>query len=318
MKHSLTPNRVEIASDFLNPLTQKKDLVCTEGSEWKSWRSRLNPGFSPRNVTALLPELVEEVLVFTNGIKKLAGKDGSWGQVFQMEEKAMNLTFDVIIRAAVDSRLHQQKQDTDTPVKAALLEQLEQMGRMSNVARGLLHSFTPRGSSDIAKNNAALHDFFMPKVQDRIDSGTRAHGKRTIVDLALKQFEEERGDMGGAKPDAEFLDTLMSNLKIFLFAGHDTTATTICWMFKSLQDNPECMEKLRAEHNSVIGPDVQKAHEVILASPHLLYALPYTLAVIKETLRKYPLAATLRDGNRDFFLTVPGSPLRYPTDGFAL
>jgi cytochrome P450 len=192
------------------------------------------------------------------------------------------------------------------------------MGRVSNIARGMFHSFNPHGFSAVTKNNNVMRDFFMPRVQDRISSGTQANGKRTIVDLALKQFEVESTAKDSAKPDAEFLEKLLSNLKTFLFAGHDTTATTICWMFKSLQDNPKCLEKLRAEHTSVLGPDADKAHEIILESPHLLYALPYTLAVIKETLRMYPLAATLRQGSPDFFLTAPGSPIRYPTDHFAI
>jgi cytochrome P450 len=157
----------------------------------------------------------------------------------------------------------------------------------------------------------------MPKIEERLQSGVQATKKRTIVDLALKQFDEEDGTHG-AKPNAEFLDILLSNLKAFLFAGHDTTASTICWMVKLLQDNPDCLAKMRAEHTAVLGSDPDKAHDTILASPHLLYALPYTLAVIKETLRLYPLAATLRQGSPDFFLTAPGSPLQYITDGFAL
>ncbi|KAH6659217.1 vera protein [Truncatella angustata] len=310
--------KAKMGTDFLAPLTQKKDIVSVEGEEWKSWRSRLNPGFSPRNVTALLPELVEEALVFIDGLKKLTGKDGSWGPVFQLEEKTMNLTFDIIIRATTNLRLHQQTRGFDTPLKAALLDQLEQMGRVANPARGLIHSLTPHASSAVHKNNKVMHDFFMPKVQDRIQSGLKAGGKRTIVDLALKQFDDEAGTQDAAKPDAEFLDSLLSNLKAFLFAGHDTTATTLCWMFKELQDNPDCLAKLREEHTNVLGPDVERAHEVILASPHLLYALPYTLAVIKETLRLYPLAAALRQGSAHYFLTVPGSPIRYPTQGFAM
>jgi hypothetical protein len=86
--------------DFLRPLTKRKDLVSTEGEVWKTWKSRFSPGFSSRNITALLPELVEEVLVFVQGLTKLAGTDGNWGPVFQLEEKTINLTFDVIIRAA--------------------------------------------------------------------------------------------------------------------------------------------------------------------------------------------------------------------------
>ncbi|KAI1849373.1 hypothetical protein JX266_004868 [Neoarthrinium moseri] len=309
--------KAKIGRDFLKPLTNNRDIVSTEGDEWKTWRTRLNPGFSSRNVAALLPELVEEVLVFVDELRKLSGNNGAWGPVFQLEEKTTNLTFDVIARATIDTRLHEQTRKTGSPLKTALLDQAEQMGKAANASRGIIHAFTPWASSSIGMNNKAMYDFFMPKVQDRLASGSQSSRKRTIVDLALKHFDEEDGQ-GTLPPDAEFLDKLLSNLKAFVFAGHDTTATTICWMFKCLQDHPDCLAKMREEHASVLGPDTEKAHEVILAASHLLYALPYTQAVIKETLRLYPLVAALRDGSPEFFLTAPGSSFRYPTDGFSM
>jgi cytochrome P450 len=217
-----------------------------------------------------------------------------------------------------DLRLNEQSTVSSSPFKLAFVDQIKQMGAMANIARGLAHFLTSSGESVISKNNRVMHDVLMPKVYDRLASGAQAGGKQTILDLALKQFDVENTGGKGAKPDAEFLDALLSNLKVFVFAGHDTTATTICWMFKVLQDNPAILAKMRAEHTAVLGPDSKNVHEVVLASPHLLYALPYTLAVIKETLRLYPLAATIRDGSAEFFLTVPGSSVQYPTEGFAM
>lgn len=89
----------KLITNYMKPLTGITDIVSVHGQVWKTWRSRFNPGFSSRNVTALLPELVEEALVFVQGLKKLAGEDGAWGPVFQLEEKTTNLTFDVIVRA---------------------------------------------------------------------------------------------------------------------------------------------------------------------------------------------------------------------------
>lgn len=97
--------KAQMGIDFLFPLTGGKDIATTDLANWKLWRSRLNPGFSSRNVAALLPELVEEALVFINELESLAGKDGSWGPVFQLEQKTMNLTFDVIVRASVYNTL---------------------------------------------------------------------------------------------------------------------------------------------------------------------------------------------------------------------
>lgn len=90
-----------VATEFMYPLTGNVDLVSSEGELWKKWRSRFSPGFSPRNLIALLPELIEEAQVFVDGLKSLAGKNGEWGPVFQLEEKTTNLTFDIIVRASV-------------------------------------------------------------------------------------------------------------------------------------------------------------------------------------------------------------------------
>lgn len=86
---------------FLGPLTSGIDIVCTEGQIWKTWRSRFSPGFSQRNLTALLPEVIEEANVFVEGLREMAGKGGAWGSVFQLEKRTINLTFDIICRAAL-------------------------------------------------------------------------------------------------------------------------------------------------------------------------------------------------------------------------
>lgn len=97
--------KFKMVVEFLKPLTGGKDIVSTNGPAWKLWRSRFNPSFAPRKVLALLPELIEEVELFVDLLKEKAGRSTShgnaWGQMFQLHEKTVNLTFDVILRAAV-------------------------------------------------------------------------------------------------------------------------------------------------------------------------------------------------------------------------
>lgn len=45
--------------------------------------------------------MLEEMQIFTGLIKDKAGKDGAWGQVFQREEAAMDLTVNVVCRTTV-------------------------------------------------------------------------------------------------------------------------------------------------------------------------------------------------------------------------
>ncbi|KAK6953596.1 hypothetical protein Daesc_005901 [Daldinia eschscholtzii] len=313
---SLPKDRV--TTDFMQPLTQNLDIVSTEGEQWKKWRSMFNPGFSQRNLTALLPELIEEAQIFANGLKDQAGKGGEWGPVFQLEKRTINLTFDIIMRASVDVRLHEQSSPSTSPFKAALVDQIQLMGKLSKSASALypIRAFWHRAA--IERNDQAMREFLLPQIEKRLHSDVNASQKKTIVDLAMKHVNKENAGAFKEKLDADFVDKLIANLKAFIFAGHDTTSSTICFMVKLLQDNPECLAKLRAEHDSVLGPDPEKAMDVLIASPHLLYSLPYTLGVIKETLRLFPLAATVRDSDHipGFSVTVPGSPTRYPMEGF--
>lgn len=91
-----------ITRTFLEPLTANLDMTSADGAQSKLWRARFNPSFSPRNITLVIPELIDEILVFKDILTGLAGQQvDSWGEVFQLEERTTNLTFDVILRATL-------------------------------------------------------------------------------------------------------------------------------------------------------------------------------------------------------------------------
>jgi cytochrome P450 len=77
------------------PFTENRDLVSSEGQQWKKWRARFNPAFSTKNLTALIPAMLEEVLVFRDWMKRAAEK----AEVFLLEDHIMNMTIDVMGRA---------------------------------------------------------------------------------------------------------------------------------------------------------------------------------------------------------------------------
>ncbi|KAI0100910.1 vera protein [Nemania sp. FL0031] len=306
--------KVGMVKQYIKPLTSSIDIFCTEGLAWKTWRSILNPGFSNRNLMTMVPEIIEEVTVFVKELKKTSGPNGTWGSVFQLEQKTTNLTFDVICRAIVDMRLRQQSSASDTPLKTALLDQLRLMGIMTNAARATLLGRMPWHTAAIANNNRVMRNILLPQIQAKLEEEVNHAQRKTIVDLAVESFHKADRQAARGKQSG-FVETLIANLKIFLFAGHDTTSSSICFMFKLLQDNPQTLATLRKEHDDVLGPDPEKAAQVLTVSPQLLSSLPYTLGVIKETLRLHPLAGTIRECAPDFYLT-DDSNTQYPMDGF--
>ncbi|KAK7911554.1 hypothetical protein PG985_014035 [Apiospora marii] len=314
--------KVDIVTTFFGPLTSGLDILTNEDCLWKTWHSRFNPGFSQRNLTTLVPEIVEEVSVFVERLKQGAsrGEDG-WGPVFQLQERAIDLTFDVIGRAALDMRLQSQSEKSDKDLRSILVDQIRLMDMFQNVGQGRLIGRWPWHDRAIACNNKAMRDILYPQIQRKLLSDSKASLlKATVLDLALKHVDADGAAAGTTKeePTKEFIEQLISNLKVFLLAGHDTTAATMCFMTKLLQDHPDCLDKLRAEHDTVLGPDPAQAAPVLIASPHLLHSLQYTLGVIKETLRLYPLAATVRKSYLGYHLTGADSTVQYPMEGFGL
>jgi len=182
----------------------------------------------------------------------------------------------------------------------------------------------PRRALAIARNTRVMRDYLVPFIQQRI-SGDETGDSKTVVDLALETFRDEPGHAGQTRPqqrqpDAGFIDVVVSQLKAFLFAGHDTTATSICWVLHVLAKNPTARGRVRAEHDAVLGP-VAATEARLRDSPHLLNALPYTLAVLKETLRLYPVVGPIRDGRAGTTFSVAGwgghsVPREWPTEGF--
>jgi cytochrome P450 len=81
-------------------------------------------------------------------------------------------------------------------------------------------------------------------------------------------------------------DEIIANLYIFLVAGHETTAHTLCFTFALLALYPEEQEKL-FEHIKSVIPDGQKL------TYEQMPLLTYSMAVFNETLRMFPPATSI-------------------------
>jgi cytochrome P450 len=117
---------------------------------------------------------------------------------------------------------------------------------------------------------------------------------RAVLHLALKGRELTPSVLGEAS----------DQVRNFIFAGYETTSTTIQWMayYLSLHSNSAIVDELIAEHDRVLGPveDQDGGRAMLLTDP----VMPYTDAFIKETLRLQPPGGTAR--------WIPPSPADKP------
>jgi len=168
-------------------------------------------------------------------------------------------------------------------------------------------------------NNRVMKNYLLPHIRRGISEYGKIEGYKTVTNLAVKAYlKEVKPSSSADNIDPGFIDMAIAQMKMFIFAGHDTTAGALSFAYHLLWKNPTTLATLRAEHDAVLGSDVAKAAANITASPQLLNKLPYTSAVIKETLRLFPPVGTVRQGRKDFFLIHPDTGIRYPTDGFMI
>lgn len=157
----------------------------------------------------------------------------------------------------------------------------------------------------------ALDERFANRPEKSTSNGT---GKRhrPVIDLALDAYLDEE-NVKSTTIDATFKSFATDQIKIFMFAGHDTTSSTICYVARTLSNHPDAMRKVRTEYDDVFGKDIKQTAQKVKDNPYLLNKLPYSVAIIKEILRLYPPASSVRKGMPGFFLHHDGK--QYPTEG---
>ena len=134
------------------------------------------------------------------------------------------------------------------------------------------------GRKRVAESIALLDDLIFSMIARRRERGPR-EGASDLLDLLLAAKDTD-GD-GAGLSDREIRDELLT---LFL-AGHETTAHALTWTFILLAQNPDAERALHEELDRVLdgrAPTFEDAER-----------LPYTLQVIKESMRLYPPAYTL-------------------------
>lgn len=173
----------------------------------------------------------------------------------------------------------------------------------------------------IWNNNRILRNEIIPHIRRQLLEINNVGGPRTIGRLAIEGHLKEEGFSVDTKDlllDDKFLRVALAQIEIFLIAGHDTTASTLCYAYYCLYRNPAMADRVREEHDQVLGPDQSQAAAAIANDPSVLHRLPYTAAVIKETLRLFPPLASTRAGSHSLQLVNPETNQRFPTEGFIL
>ncbi|KAI9796323.1 MAG: hypothetical protein M1835_004314 [Candelina submexicana] len=304
-KHSL-PKHPDLRN-FLYPLANGLDIVTMEGPMWKKWRNIYNPGFSLAHLMTLTPVIVRETLIFCENLQHYVERK----ERFQMKTLTDKLAIDIIGTVILDTELNTQR--SQNVMVDSLKRQIRWLVFGSKINpwerwhpfRPLVHWYSRRQINNYLYKELDRH------MLEQQDPNTAT--SKSIVSLALQTYLAE--DDTKSAIDSTFRTFAISQIKLFLFSGHDTTGSTMCYIFYLLSTNLEILKRVRNEHSETFGSDPLATTQKLKEEPYLLNQLPYTVAVIKETMRLFPAASSLRGGEPGFNVSDTEGRV-FPTDGF--
>ncbi|KAI1758533.1 cytochrome P450 [Hypoxylon sp. FL1150] len=293
-----------LVGGFLEKLLGKNNMVTLEGARWKSVRSIFNPGFSPTNIMSLADVIVDASLAYCELIREKA----QTGELFELEDYLTKLTIDVIGRVVLDTDMSALRKPH--PISKLFRERVRLMPPSDAVFPWQAVDFLRPLKLFI--NGRKLNREISKELDDKIyrrakeiadeqEKGTGVPKKRSVVDLALAAYEKE-ASVGGSEvrittsqdlPRA-LREDIIDSVKTFIFAGHDTTSSTLCWANYLLQRHPEVYAKLKAELDTFLPGKLAETAAKIKAEPYIVNKLEYTTAVLREALRIFPPASTIR------------------------
>ncbi|KAI9801595.1 MAG: hypothetical protein M1825_003274 [Sarcosagium campestre] len=299
-----------IVKKFVSHLVGQDSMLTADGEAWKKSRSLFNAGFSIGHLMTLTSPIVDDVLTFCDKLEGYAQND----ELFILEEATTRMTIDIIGRVVLD--VHLDAQNTENDLMTAF--------RTSVLWTPKASEFNPLMNLNPLRPLIAWWcekrmDRYVEKVlEDRLasqpKSSTSKGRRKPAIDLALEEYLAQNEEGRAFATDRYFKRQVLDNMKTFIFAGHDTSSSTICYVYHLLNLHPHCLTAVSDEHDQVFGKNPHDAADMIKADPHLLNQLPYTLAVIKEVLRLFPVADTARRGQKGINVTHNGRTI--PTEGF--
>ena len=237
-------------------------LPLIDGDFWLRERRLLQPAFHRER----LGKLATTVSVVIDSFVQAWEQKARDKQAIDMDDEMMRLTLTVIIKSMFSA-------DIDDKIKS--------LSHAFNVASKFMlwrsqQMWAPPLSVPIPRNveyNRALkvlNETIYPLIAD-----SRKNPKDDLLGMLLAMRDQDTGE---GMTDQQARDEVVT----IFFAGNETTAASMTWLFYLLSQHPEVEEKLRAEIKSVLdgrGPAFADLSKLV-----------YMQQVLHETLRLYPAA----------------------------
>ncbi|XP_068593513.1 cytochrome P450 3A40-like [Cebidichthys violaceus] len=259
-------------------------VSIAEDDQWRRIRSVLSPSFTSGRLKEMFGIMKHHSAILTSSMKKKADKD----EPLELKEFFGPYSMDVVTSTAFSVDIDSLNNPSDpfvTNIKKMLKFDLFNplflivafFPFMGPILEKMEFSFFP----------TSVTDFFYAALK-KIKSNRENSKQKSRVDfLQLMIDSQKNNDLSQNEPNKGLSDhEILSQAMIFLFAGYETSSSSLAFLAYNLATNPHVMKRLQEEVDSTFpnkGPVEYQA----------LMQMEYLDSVINESLRLYPIAPRL-------------------------
>jgi cytochrome P450 len=234
-------------------------LLRLEGSVHRQRRRMLAPAFMPKRIASYADEMVERARVSAERILQQPQLD--------VGEEATRVTMEIVAKTLFDAEVSDDAENVGAALTDAMRCMMDAMMGVVPLPPQVPSPSNLRARRAIKRLDAVIYRMIRERRQAAVERGD-------LLSILLAARDQ---DDGSALDDRAVRDEAMT---LFL-AGHETTANTLTWALYLLGQHPSLRQRVEREVDALGGRRLGVAD---------LPALPFTLQVIKETLRLMPPA----------------------------
>ncbi|XP_040042234.2 cytochrome P450 3A40 isoform X2 [Gasterosteus aculeatus] len=259
-------------------------VSIAEDDQWRRIRSVLSPSFTSGRLKEMFDIMKHHSANLTSSMKKKADKD----EPLELKEFFGPYSMDVVTSTAFSVDIDSLNNPSDPFV--ANIKKMLKFDFFSPVF--LIVAFFPFMAPIMEKMEfsffpKSVTDFFYAALQKIKSNRVHSEQKSRVDFLQLMIDSQKNIDLSKEESNKGLSDhEILSQAMIFLFAGYETSSSSLSFLAYNLATNPHIMKRLQEEVDSTFpnkGPVEYQA----------LMQMEYLDSVINESLRLYPIAPRL-------------------------
>uniref|UniRef100_A0A3B3YI78 unspecific monooxygenase n=1 Tax=Poecilia mexicana TaxID=48701 RepID=A0A3B3YI78_9TELE len=257
-------------------------LFNAEDDQWKRIRSVLSPSFTSGRLKEMFEIMKSHSANLIHSMKKKADK----GEALELKEFFGSYSMDVVTSTAFSVDIDSLNNPSDpfvTNIKKMLkFDFLNPLFLavaffpfLGPILEKFEFSFFPK----------SVTDFFYASLEKIKSNRETSQQKVHRVDFLQLMIDSQKKN--GLQKDKRLSDhEILSQSMIFIFAGYETSSSSLTFLAYNLATNPEIMRKLQEEIDSTFPNKAPVQYQPLME-------MDYLDSVINESLRLFPIAPRL-------------------------